>query len=638
SLAYLRYWVARFVVRSAPANAFAGAPLYNVFLRLLGATIGRNAVVASPVVPIAADLFSVGDDAVVARTVVATGCCAYGNRLHVGEICIGKSAFVGEASVLDIGTTIEDFAQLGHASSLQRGQRLPEGKRFHGTPAEETTTNFRLPDEIPSGPLRRAIFSLAQLILWLGVAGALTDALLTAAIALWAEHASAAEPAPLAAALALLPMSLETSVAASSAALAAALAMIYIVPRVAHRFLAPGRIYPLYGLHDAMRRVVETIGNSPFFNLLFGDSVFIDSYLRFVGWRIAAGEPTGSNFGSSQRQDNPFLCSVGGGTVASDGLFLGNLAMSSRAFRLGECRVGGRNFLGTDVYVPPGARIGENCLLATKVMAPVDGPLRENVGLLGSPAFEIPRAAARDLELLAQIDPVERRRRLSRKTRRNLATMAGLLASRWFIAFFTIYVFGAATALFGATNFFAMASATAIVGVGSLAVLILVERASIGCGRLRPDLATVYDPAFWRVERYWKLSDSPLSALFAGTPMRNGVSRLLGVRIGRKVFDDGCIVTERTLVEIGDEANLNEASIIQAHSLEEGVFKSDYVRIGPDCAIGPGAFVHYGVTMQEKTILDADSFLMKGEITPPRSRWRGNPARLIDVRRAADPA
>jgi non-ribosomal peptide synthetase-like protein len=387
-----------------------------------------------------------------------------------------------------------------------------------------------------------------------------------------------------------------------------------------------------------MRRVVETVGNSPFFNLLFGDSVFIDSYLRFVGWHLAAGEPTGSNFGSSQRQDNPFLCSVGAGTVASDGLFLGNLAMSSRAFRLGECRVGGRNFLGTDVYVPPGARIGENCLLATKVMAPVDGPLRENVGLLGSPAFEIPRAAARDLELLAQIDPAERRRRLSRKTRRNLATMAGLLASRWFIAFFTIYVFAAATALFGATNFFAMASATTIVSVGSLAVLILVERASIGFGRLRPDLATVYDPAFWRVERYWKLSDSPLSALFAGTPMRNGVSRLVGVRIGRKVFDDGCTVTERTLVEIGDEANLNEASIIQAHSLEEGVFKSDYVRIGPDCAIGPGAFVHYGVTMQEKTILDADSFLMKGEITPPRSRWRGNPARLIDVRGAADPA
>ena len=144
-------------------------------------------------------------------------------------------------------------------------------------------------------------------------------------------------------------------------------------------------------------------------------------------------------------------------------------------------------------------------------------------------------------------------------------------------------------------------------------------------------------PRARRVERYWKLSDWPLSALFPGTPMRNLVSRLLGVRMGRMVFDDGCIVTERTLVEIGDETDLNEASIIQAHSLEEGVFKSKYVRIGRGCAIGPGAFVHYGVTVNEKTVLDADSFLMKGEITPPRSRWGGNPAKLIDAQPATGP-
>jgi non-ribosomal peptide synthetase-like protein len=279
---------------------------------------------------------------------------------------------------------------------------------------------------------------------------------------------------------------------------------------------------------------------------------------------------------------------------------------------------------------------GENCLLATKVMVPIDGPLRENVGLLGSPAFEIPRAASRDLELLARIGPAERRLRLKLKTRRNLVTMAWLLASRWLLVFLSIYAFAFASERFGATNFVAMALAGLMVGVAAIAVFILLERASIGFGRLEPDLATVYDPAFWRVERYWKLSDSPLSALFPGTPMRNLVSRLLGVRIGRMVFDDGCTVTERTLVEIGDEANLNEASIIQAHSLEEGVYKSDTVRIGPYCAIGPGAFVHYGVTMHEKTILDADSFLMKGEIAPPRSRWRGNPAKLIDA--SAPPA
>ena len=168
----------------------------------------------------------------------------------------------------------------------------------------------------------------------------------------------------------------------------------------------------------------------------------------------------------------------------------------------------------------------------------------------------------------------------------------------------------------------------------SVAVFILVERASLGFGRLTPEIATVYDPAFWRVERHWKLSDSPLSSAFAGTPMRNAVSRLLGVKVGKRVFDDGCILSERTLVEIGDEANLNENALVQAHSLEEGVFKSDTVRIGADASVGVACLVHYGVTMGEATHLDSDSFLMKGEITPAGSRWRGNPARL--VRQGAD--
>ena len=56
--------------------------------------------------------------------------------------------------------------------------------------------------------------------------------------------------------------------------------------------------------------------------------------------------------------------------------------------------IGTRNFVGNNIAFPAGARTGENCLLATKVMVPIDGPVRENVGLLGSPAFEIPRSVS----------------------------------------------------------------------------------------------------------------------------------------------------------------------------------------------------------------------------------------------------
>ena len=94
-----------------------------------------------------------------------------------------------------------------------------------------------------------------------------------------------------------------------------------------------------------------------------------------------------------------------------------------------------------------------------------------------------------------------------------------------------------------------------------------------------------------------------------------------------QVFDDGCGIPERTLVTIGDYCTLNSGTVIQCHSMEDDTFKSDRTTVGAGCTLGVGALVHYGVTMGEGAVLEADSFLMKGETVPAHSRWGGNPAR-----------
>jgi non-ribosomal peptide synthetase-like protein len=107
------------------------------------------------------------------------------------------------------------------------------------------------------------------------------------------------------------------------------------------------------------------------------------------------------------------------------------------------------------------------------------------------------------------------------------------------------------------------------------------------------------------------------------------VWRLLGVKVGRKLFDDGSGIPEKTLVTIGDNCTINQMVTIQGHSLEDGAFKSDYIRIGDGCTLGCNAFVHYGVEMENNVALGPDSFLMKGEHLAANSTWRGNPAREI---------
>src|SRR5205823_3876834 len=89
--------------------------------------------------------------------------------IHTGPVTIDNDVFVGEAAVLDIGTVIEDGAQLGHASSLQVGQRVPEGKRYHGSPAQETTANYASVEPRDCTSLRRWSYSIAQLAFGLAV-------------------------------------------------------------------------------------------------------------------------------------------------------------------------------------------------------------------------------------------------------------------------------------------------------------------------------------------------------------------------------------------------------------------------------------------------------------------------------------
>jgi non-ribosomal peptide synthetase-like protein len=140
-------------------------------------------------------------------------------------------------------------------------------------------------------------------------------------------------------------------------------------------------------------------------------------------------------------------------------------------------------------------------------------------------------------------------------------------------------------------------------------------------------MCSIYDPQFWLDERLWKVPALEYLHAFNGTPFKNVIWRLMGVRIGRRVFDDGVHISERTLTTIGDDCVLNMGSKIHCHSQEDGTFKSDRTAIGAGCTIGVGAFVHYGVTMGDGSVLAADSFLMKGEDVPAHARWGGNPAR-----------
>ena len=620
SLAYVRFWIVKTLLRSNPAvHLFVGTPLYALYLRALGAKIGPGALILSRRIPTCTDLLTIGAGAVIRREAVFSGYRAEAGRIDIGPVTIGRDAYVGEMSVLDIGTVIGDHAQLGHSSALLTGQIVPARERWHGSPAQRTETNYATVPPASCARARRAasgLFSLLGILLLWGpmVEGGLSLLFLGVAALV---HG-------------LVLQALAFSVALFAGTVLCSMLAIAIVPRLLRHFVAPGVVYPLYGFHYAVHRIIAALGRTEFLPLLFGDSSYIVQYLELLGWRLRPVQQTGSNFGSEVKTANPFLTSVGTGTMVADGLSVVNDEFSSTSFRVSRATIGARNFVGNYVNYPSGGRTGDNCLLATKVMVPIDGKLREGVGLLGAPAFEIPRSVERDsrFDHLRTGDAL--RRGLAAKNRFNRGTIGIFLLTRWLGLFLMTAIDLVALEL--CSNMLGHTVTAVLIALSAVVAAIYyasVEGLFEALSPPPPRICSVYDPRFWWVERIWKLHPIHFLHLFDGTPFKSVLWRLIGVRIGRRLFDDGVFISEPTLTVIGDDCALNQRSIVQCDSQEDGTYKSGRATLGAGCTIGVGAFVHYDITIGDGAVVAADSFLMKGEDVPPRSHWGGNPARML---------
>ena len=631
SLAYVRFWVVKTLVRRNPIVLFTGSPLFSLYLRALGAKVGRGVVILSTHVPICTDLLSIGDGTVIRKDSFINGYRAHAGFIQVGPISIGKNAVISEATVIDIDTSMGDGSQLGHASSLHSGQTVPDGQHWHGTPGQQTLTdNFLTVFPARCGTLRRAGYAIWQLLTLLLV---YLPVSIGAGIVLLVEvprlNELMSEGAGAFTSWTFYRDALAVSFVLFFGSVLIGFVIVTTVPRLLNLALRPDKVYRLYGFHYGIHRWIVRLTNAKFLSNLVGDTSWIVYYLRGIGYDLGKIVQTGANFGGQVKHESPYLSSIGTGTMVADALSMMNAEFSSTTFRLSRASIGERNYLGNGIAYPPRGKTGDNCLLATKVMVPISGRVRENVGLLGSPAFEIPRSVERDSSFDHLRQGEEFRRRLAAKNRHNFVTILWCLFARWFFVFLLTVLTGIAGDLYALLGAAAIVLELVLAAVLGIAYWILVERIVTGFKPLPVLFCSIYEPAMWRHERYWKVPSTPYLAAFAGTPFINMILRRVGTRIGRRVFNDGCGITERTLVTIGDDCTLNETSTVQCHSQEDGTFKSDYSTLGSNVTLGTGSHVHYGVTIGDGAELTTDCFLMKGEQVPAGARWGGNPAREI---------
>lgn len=116
-------------------NHVAGTAAMNVFLRALGARIGRGAWIDSYWLP-EADLCTVSAGATVGPGCVVQTHLFQDRVMSLGKVVLEESATLGPQSVILPEARIGAGTVIGPASLIMRGDQVPAGTRWRGNPVE----------------------------------------------------------------------------------------------------------------------------------------------------------------------------------------------------------------------------------------------------------------------------------------------------------------------------------------------------------------------------------------------------------------------------------------------------------------------------------------------------------------------
>ncbi|WP_174519045.1 Pls/PosA family non-ribosomal peptide synthetase [Gordonia desulfuricans] len=115
------------------ANAATGTPILNLWLRMLGATIGRGVWCETYWLP-EADLVTLGDGANVQRGCVVQTHLFHDRVMAIDRVTLGAGATLGPHCVALPASGLGESATVGPASLVMRGDVVPAHTRWQGNP------------------------------------------------------------------------------------------------------------------------------------------------------------------------------------------------------------------------------------------------------------------------------------------------------------------------------------------------------------------------------------------------------------------------------------------------------------------------------------------------------------------------
>ncbi|HTN17215.1 MAG TPA: Pls/PosA family non-ribosomal peptide synthetase, partial [Chitinophagaceae bacterium] len=617
---YFRYWLANTILRLVPSQFMNGTPIYPLYLRLLGTKVARDAQLSSITIG-AHDLLEIGEDASISSQVVLNNVWVENGLLKLKKIKVGNHAYVGSSSVLDGGSTIEDWGELQDLSHLQSGQTIKAYEVWKGSPAARAKT--RTPDDLPQ-PLQSSylatksygflyvvlltIFPVIILLPLLPIIEILNYMDLSAPD----YNFSYFIHVPLLTLFYVLLYALET----------------VLLSRLLLRNIKPG-VYPVFSMTYVRKWLSDQLISVSLIVLhpIYA-TVYVSVFFRLLGAKI--GKHTEISTASNVTHT---MLEIGDESFIADAVSLGEEDIRGQRLILERTSVGNSSFVGNSALIPQGYRLGDNMLIGVLSIPPDEAQAGDSISgdWFGSPAIALPRR-----QQSQAFDPsLTVRPSFGRKLARGIIEGIRIILPETVVICCSVLFIAYCHDLVKDRTLWQVLCQLPklpfyyLFYMGLPALLVTVLLKWIVVGRYGEEQKPMWTHKVWRSEAitttYEALAVPFLLEYMKGTAFLPMALRLFGVQIGKRAWMNTTDITEYDMVSIGDDTALNEDCGPQTHLFEDRVMKVGSVKIGARCSIGARSIILYDSEIEDEVSLAPLSLVMKGEKLSAGTSWAGSP-------------
>ncbi|HEY4786906.1 MAG TPA: Pls/PosA family non-ribosomal peptide synthetase, partial [Bacteroidales bacterium] len=572
---------------------------------------GKNSYINTSAISIF-DLLSIGDHVSICTDSHLRGYHISDGYLHIGSIEIENNCFVGTRCCFAHNTKMEENSSIEDLTLVSEGMVVPRNENWSGSPAVKTGINKRS-DSLKLWSVRNNLLFLVSVFV-----------------------------IPLVTMIAYFPgMMLITYIDYSSegyrflwltfgVGVSFVVLLTFIITIL--KWLMLGNIkegkYPVnsffyykkWFFDQLMKLSLQVIG-----------TLYTTLYLRI--WFKMLGVKMGKRVEISTVEFiSPDLLVTGDECFLADSVSVGASHVRDGFITIAKARFGNRTFIGNSAVISPETRLGNDVLIG--VLSKMDNrnlPAQNGTSWFGSPAVYLPR---RDVNTDFSVEQTYRPPRR-------------LFVLRYFIEFFRVTLPATLFILLAAliTNIVSYLQVEQSLwelflvfpflyfGAAILGSLMTALLKWLVVGKYVPKKKPLWNNYVWRSELVTGVYENFLVLFYlnilTGTPFIKYPLRLLGCKIGKKVCLYTTQITEFDLVRMGDNTVANDNCTLQTHLFEDRVMKMSYITIGDGCSVGGMSVVLYDSVMENNSVLEPLSVLMKNETLPVNKAFMGIPAKTV---------